>query len=497
MYVLILSTNFFLDFYIILKFQAKILDLSWNELNSINSTKLENLKVQNLNLSHNKIQEIKLYNLVDLKVLDASHNEINNAEDVSIKNSTIEEINLSGNHIKSLKNLIFEQNRKLKVLDLSHNEISVISNLSSESIQILYLNNNHLHYIKRQSLIELVNLKKLILTDNKRLYTLNRSNKFLILEELKILDASHCGLTKLDVNGFPKLEILYLSYNNISKIASDSFKFSVLLVTIDLSFNSIDYFETDSFLKNENLKFLNLRGNKIIDLAWTVHLQTVGLLNLSHNCVTNILNLNLTKVKILDLSNNKIEKLMTDFDVALPNIVDFNLKSNRIKEIIQLKSRTLQILNLASCKIINVDENAFREVDTLEKLTLSDNKVKNLKFVKHLLHLKELNLDENAWECRCKDRDQTELFENENITLLDDVVCVPDGLTWLEFCEREEKAEIKKIQELNSLTLGDGVQKSSVEPGWVAGGVSILLIIITVSGWMFYRKRSRDKRLTK
>lgn len=479
-----------------------VLDLSENEISYLDSTSLKNHSdLKNVNLSRNKLTKIELPDLPNLKNLDLSFNEINTVEDVSIQNSTIEKLNLNGNIIKTLKNSILEQNQKLKELYLTDNRISVVSFLSSESIQELYLSNNHLHYVKRESLINLVNLKKLIITNNKRFYTLNRDG-FLILEELKILDASHCYLSKLYVNGFPKLEILNLSYNNISKIGNDSFKFNVNLSSIDLSFNSLNIIEKDSFLKNEKLEFLNLKGNKIVDVSWAFNLRNVKNLNLSNNGVTDILNLNLSKVQILDFSNNKIDELMTDFDVVLPDITELNVKSNRIKEITKLKSSTLTVLNLGNCKIINVDENAFTEVNALRKLKLSDNKIKNVDFVKHLLHLEELNLDENAWECKCKDKDQIELFENENVTILGDVVCVPDGLTWMKFCEKEEKAEMEKIQKLNSFVGGGGgggdvVKKSSAETGWIAGGLTIVLLVVVVSSWVFYKKRNRNKVLRK
>lgn len=472
------------------------MDLSRNELTAVNSTNLIN-GIETIILAHNKLTKIDWPDLPHIKFLDASHNEINYLEDVFIGNSTIEKLNLSNNYIKSLKNSIFEQNRKLKELYLSDNQISFVSNLSSESILELYLSNNHLHYIKRESLIKLSNLKKLVLTNNKRFYTLSRDN-FLILDELRILNASHCALSKLVVNGFPKLEILNLSYNLVSKILNESFKFNANLFIIDLSFNQINFIEYDSFLKNKKLEILNLRGNQIIDVDWTIHLGNVKNLNLSQNGVKNILNLNLPKVEFLDLSNNRIEVLMTDFDGALPEILEFNLKSNRIKEITKLNSSTLQILNLGSCKIINVDENTFSEVKALRKLKLSDNKIKNVNFAKHLLHLQELNLDENAWECKCKDSDQIELFENGNVTILEDVVCEPDGLTWTKFCEREEKAEMEKMQNLNNFEIGY-VEKSSAggEVPWIAGGLSVLLILVVVAGWVFYKKKAQTKILRK
>lgn len=460
---------------------------------------LENLtSVHTVILSENNITKIEIPSMPNLKLLDLSSNNFSNVEDISFKDSQIEELRLDFNHVKNLKNTLFEQNPRLKVLRISTNPITVISVLTSKTIEELYLNDIPLTYIKQESLVGLSRLKKLSLVNNKWFYTLNRNGP-LILEQLIVLNASNCHITIVDVTRFPKLEILNLSHNDIFKIDEETFKNNSKLYNIDLSNNLINSIEPDSFAATGKLAYLNLAENKIKNLNWTPNLNNIINLNISHNEITDIFNLKLIKVRVLDLSNNKIDTMLHDLNSSLPKITHLNLKRNKIKNINPIKSSSIEELNLSSCKIVHVDEEAFKGLNSLKRLNLSDNKIKRINFAKHLLDLEELNLKENVWDCDCMEKDQIELFGNKNISLLDDVVCEPHGLTWEEFCRRkeEEEKEKKKLLLLQKITVRESTKKGSVDTGWLAGGLVALILILIVSGVIIYRKRKNRRHLRK
>ena len=167
---------------------------------------------------------------------------------------------------------------------------------------------------------------------------------------------------------------------------------------------------------NKDLKILNLANNKIekLDLKELVNLKE---LNLSNNKLTN-LNLenlknitsliitnneikeidikNLKDLETLEIANNNIEKIDLNNN---PNLIKLNISSTKIKDIDVEKLKKLKSLNISNMNLKEVKPFNIEEVD------YSNNSIKDISVFKDLL----------------KDVNRKVLFNNQTINMLVDV----------------------------------------------------------------------------
>lgn len=205
----------------------------------------------------------------------------------------------------------------------------------------------------------------------------------------------------------PELEILIINYTLMEKISEGSFDGLTNLKELDLYWNQISHVPPDIF-KNccRNLAHLNLGGNDLefIEKQVFTNLFHLKRLVLSFNRFTSIPNFPiLDKLKVLDLSGNRIERINKHSFQTLSGLDRLNLRNNQIIFI-----EHYAFSGLRSLVYLNIERN----------LLGSDYFVTNL--IKNLPKLKEIRFNSNQFSCEVLER-MIEKFSKHSIE-------VPEGL---------------------------------------------------------------------
>ncbi|KAL4271787.1 hypothetical protein GQ457_13G028860 [Hibiscus cannabinus] len=371
----------------------EILDLRVNYLNDNIMLSLSELSsLRYLSLANNHLEGSSdrngfqwLSRLSNLETLDLSGNSLKNNIMLHMNGlSSLKTLSLGGNllkgkllHIQELNNLT-----KLKYLDLSGNKIDSISNQDETHLRLL-------------------NLEELDLS-----YNLFRNNTFSFpkgLSSLKSLKMCWNDLQgSLDIKGLENLtnlKELDVSGNRIESL--ESYKgFQWLsrlnnLETLYLSGNSLKnnimlHMKGLSSLKTLSLRGNLLKGNLLHIQGWMLELN------------------NLTKLKYLDLSGNRIESISNQDEthLRLLNLEELDLSYNLFRNNTFFFPNGLS--NLKSLTMIKNDLQGLLDIKGLENLAnlkeldLSENGIESLESYKddatkrqQMIHLEELYLDEN------------------------------------------------------------------------------------------------------
>ncbi|CAF3442966.1 unnamed protein product [Rotaria sp. Silwood1] len=166
--------------------QLQILQLQYNEIQSIGSGLVYLTRLQSLRIDSNKLSVIRsdeVLKLAQLKTLDISDCSIENVEFINTL-SSITELRACHCYLKTLPNQ-FRNLRYLIDLDLSNNELINITPLKSlSSLRVLHLANNHIQDI--QILSSLVHLNELDLNNNQINLIPNTFDKLIDLQYLNL-----------------------------------------------------------------------------------------------------------------------------------------------------------------------------------------------------------------------------------------------------------------------------------------------------------------------
>jgi len=146
-------------------------------------------KLEVLNLSFNRISDIKILEKVNFKELidlDLSQNyiyNINALENVNFKN--LKELFLNNNNISDIQVLERVKFDKLKLLNLGYNNISdinILEKVNFKDLETLFLDNNKISNIEVFENSKLINLERLELTNN----NIDKDKFSLLISNLKI-----------------------------------------------------------------------------------------------------------------------------------------------------------------------------------------------------------------------------------------------------------------------------------------------------------------------
>ncbi|XP_066993742.2 protein artichoke [Anabrus simplex] len=412
------------------------LDLSFNPLKNLPQSALHGLfTLSFLNISNTGLTDLLpnvLASMPQLSSVDISGNKLTVIDTIrSISN--IRHIQLQNNILVLLKNDTFVNlTHEHTILDLSNNAISDV-----ESGAFYGLEDVHAIDISRNSIS-----------------TLHR-NTFDIISNFWILDASHNAITELGfIRNVSTLRFLIMSYNSIEKLpklALANSKIS-LLHYIDLSSNKISDIHKNAFQNLKNVWDLNISRNKIHSLHADTFQNTTSLwdlnisfnklqemdgfkdipslrrLNVSNNQLSLLPNYtfahsNMTRLRIIDISNNMIENIenlafdglfqldnlnlsgnrieiipsgtfqktielkhldlsrnnLTHVIESIPSLVSCDLSGNSISDVsLEMVFPHLRFLNLARNRIVYIHPIAMRNLPQLEEIDLSDNKIEML-----------------------------------------------------------------------------------------------------------------------
>lgn len=206
------------------------LDLAGNQIKAINNSLLPLKKVRICNFSRNDLAEFSLdevRGLRDLQVVDLSFNRIEkltgHLENVVDQDLYFNDLRLHHNLLKSLDGAMMNLNR-LKSLDLSFNNFNRIAPndlIGLDDLVSLNISHNFIQSLEGNSMVS-------------------------VLESGALLRINNCFVAFQTF--LPKLEKLYSSYNNLSKLEHD-FHGLPTLCFADLSNNHITHISPELVVK--------------------------------------------------------------------------------------------------------------------------------------------------------------------------------------------------------------------------------------------------------
>lgn len=223
----------------------------------------------------------------------------------------LQELNLSHNKIQKLSAHAFDRLSKLEILSLSYNFITEMDNkqfAALPNLKWLALDNNQIQYIDAH-LFTVNKYMELLQLDNNQIDNIDSETFESCSENLKSLYLSNNRLISINASNLLKLTNLNVSRNNFSTI--DSIPLLYNLQSLDLSWNSIDDINLSSFSNMTELKELSLRSSG---------LKTIEFGTFSHQ----------RKLKILDISDNNLEFIDPIMFHSLANINSLMIAANNL-----------------------------------------------------------------------------------------------------------------------------------------------------------------------
>ncbi|KAF7990763.1 hypothetical protein HCN44_000568 [Aphidius gifuensis] len=318
-------------------------------------------------------------------------------------------IELSPMSFKDLPNL--EQLHVFGSLNLVRLEAGLFRNLPK--LSMINITDCGITWLHPRTFIELPELQEISLKGN------------------SIQDAAIIGRAIIDL---PRLSIIHLDYNKITKLQEECFVDLLSLSRLSLSNNYISEILPGSFQHLPLLRVLNLNNNKIIRIHPNFFIQRLGsnieellIINNNINHINEIRSIfeALPKLKLLDLSYNfieeipfgslrghlNLERLHIDHNqltyiqretfTSMPLLRELRLKNNSLTNSIELP-----FWNLPNLKGLDLSQNYFRHIDSmvianlpnLRILDLSGNGISHIEPETFYLtpELENLNLSGNA-----------------------------------------------------------------------------------------------------
>ena len=209
------------------------------------------------------------------------------------------------------------------------------------------------------------------------------------LPRLRSIDLSANRLTELEqglLAELSELERLDLSGNQISRLSRAPFQNQTKLQFLSLSHNSISSLDATSLQGlTPSLELLRLDHNQLKLVHRDGFRNLTGLLRLllNHNHLETVPTAlqHLSELTELDLSENEVSELNSDFMLPGSKLTILTLEGNRIERILSdtfNSTRHLQDLNLARNQLSALHQAAFSPLSQLVNLTLAENKLTDI-----------------------------------------------------------------------------------------------------------------------
>ncbi|XP_031633562.1 leucine-rich repeat-containing protein 24-like [Contarinia nasturtii] len=160
--------------------------------------------------------------------------------------------------------------------------------------------------------------------------TLSTEVQVLVLNENDIVTLNSEEFTTL---GLVNLQRIYLKKSGVTSVHRDAFKNLKILVEIDLSENSIETLDKNTFNGNDRLRILYLNGNPLkMLMAYQFpvlpHLRSLDLHNCQINSIDPLAFANLELLELLNLKNNLLENLVEPVFQYMQKLKTLQLEGN-------------------------------------------------------------------------------------------------------------------------------------------------------------------------
>lgn len=333
----------------------------------------------------------------------------------------LENLNMKYCKLRTLPAAAFAGLTSLKHLEVqSHNgdwTSAVIMEIHKDTfqrlshLQSLNLAFNNLWTLPKDSLCDLVNLRKLNLSHNHILDTLDLGLENCEFPEIKVVDLSHNQLTTFrqsDLRAPSNLQVLYLNANRLGILADNAFHQMTHLRELNLADNQLAALPPTLFTTSsmKSLESLHLQNNSLTLLTPELFsgLNNLAMLNLSYNAIDSLYLQEdtfkgLSNLKFLDLSHNRLTAISGNTFKHLGNLQVLNVNFNQIAILAGnhgLRS-SLRMLSLSQNLIEDVQKDALKDLDQLNSLSLDHNKIRYLhaETFRNNVNLEDLSFNSN------------------------------------------------------------------------------------------------------
>ena len=255
----------------------------------------EFVNTNHLNLQGNSISEGDLSMLTNLATLNLNDNNITNTLSFTFPDS-IENLYLGYNN---LTNLDISSLNEVNFLGVYNNNLTTLDEEDlPQNIQHLNAINNNILSVE---LVNLDSLKTLILTTN-QIASIQASSLPLSIEELDLQNNNFTSDNDIELSNLNNLKKINLKNNNLESFSEQNLPSS--LEIINLSNNSLTYFSGSNF---PNLKELNLSDNQIIEIDsnWL----SLENLSIGNNLLESFDDSGFNNLKSLTLTGNNLVSL--------------------------------------------------------------------------------------------------------------------------------------------------------------------------------------------
>ncbi|XP_069358898.1 chaoptin-like [Maniola hyperantus] len=342
----------------------------------------------------------------------------------------LRELVLSFNDLYYVEAGVFLNLTELRILELSSalfsGEISTGS--SSAALTWLNLDNNNIHLVSSDDLINFPSLEYLNLDFNKIIEFPSETSRANVSYKLKELRLSYNYVSRINsefLEELLELQSVDLSYNRMQNISERAFSNLRNLVYLNLAGNVVELIADGAFVDLPKLEVLNLQENNLAEFSTRYFLDVSNrdmnfAVNVSYNRIMTLSGGKTVSINILDLSHNFLEIISRDFFDSLGEHVRQIILSHNnlllIDSFVYSTLPNLNILNLQKNNINMVKRRVFSEMPSLQILDLSKNHIAQLSAEQfHSLHrLRLLRLDSNRLRALPRD-----VFKNTLLEYLD------------------------------------------------------------------------------
>ncbi|XP_073346737.1 uncharacterized protein [Pagrus major] len=257
--------------------------------------------------------------------------------------------------------------------------LSYLPRNMSRQVKDFIIISSDLQYLFSHTLNDSPQLTKLVFLNNALRSIHSQAFEHLVrLQELEV--SGSLWLDKLFKGTFDKQENLTklkLNYNGLKTVLPGMFDSLIQLETLQMKGNVISDLPTFLFTNLQNLRVLDLSQNKLERLTFS----------------------GLARLEILKMNHNLISELTSDTFHNISRLTELHLEGNKISELsdgIFFVLTELQVLNLRGNLLTTFSDKVFGfEASNLTELNLKGNRLTELSSLSSFTSLSDLNLSSN------------------------------------------------------------------------------------------------------